>query len=95
MGDLFLVEPGWVESVLCDAAGAPGVRALFYEDGRIGIEHRCKEVEPGQHIICAPRLRLEPEGHRIVSRVPLTIEPSISCPDCGLHGHITAGRWTA
>jgi hypothetical protein len=30
---------------------------------------------------------------RIVSSEPLTLEPSILCPDCGHHGWIRGGRW--
>lgn len=28
-----------------------------------------------------------------VSEDPLTIDPSILCPDCGTHGFVRAGRW--
>lgn len=92
----FLVEPGWVRSVCVDGvAGSPPIRALFYEDGAVRIEHRCKVIDDTQ-IICAPKLQLD-AGHSITSEDPLTITPSISCPadagGCGLHGFITAGRW--
>lgn len=88
----YLVEPGFVRSVVIGhLPGRPSVRALFYPDGKVGIEHRCKIVD-GTQIICAPALRLG-EGHTIISDDPLTVTPSISCPDCGLHGFITDGRW--
>ena len=47
----------------------------------------------GDDIYTAPALQLA-GGHRIVSQDPLTIEPSILCPDCGLHGWIRDGQWT-
>jgi len=86
-----LVEPGWTDAVVCPAAGRDGVRALFYDDGRVGIEHRCKTIGEDR-VICAPRLQLD-GGHVITSREPLTVTPSIACPDCGLHGFIREGRW--
>ena len=30
---------------------------------------------------------------RVVSRDPLTLEPSLLCRTCGHHGHIRNGRW--
>lgn len=30
--------------------------------------------------------------HRITSEVPLTIEPSLDCPECGWHHTITEGQ---
>lgn len=98
MGERFdhmLVEPGWVKAVICDAAGRDGVRALFYGDGTVRIEHRCKvlEMDDGaHHLVTAPRLQLG-SGHTIVQDEPLSIVASIACPDCGLHGYITDGRW--
>lgn len=89
----FLVPPGWVRAVpIGSLPPDPMVRALFYEDGAVRIEHRCRVVDDTQ-IVCAPALRLD-EGHSVVSADPLTITPSILCPDCGLHGFITAGRWS-
>lgn len=32
-------------------------------------------------------------GHRIERRMPLTVPPSILCPDCGTHGFIRDSRW--
>lgn len=69
-----------------------GVRAIFYADSTIGIEHRCRDIGEGDWLVCAPRLQLE-GGHEIVSRDPLTVSPSILCPDCGLHGYIRSGEW--
>ncbi len=41
----------------------------------------------------APCIAIGPGHHQLVSREPLTIRPSISCPSCGLHGYITDGVW--
>lgn len=69
-----------------------GVQSLHYPDGIIRIRHHCKTID-GDDIYIAPALQLA-GGHRIVSQDPLTIEPSILCPDCGLHGWIRDGQWT-
>ena len=55
--------------------------------GHLLFDHR---TPAGQH--CAGIITFE--RHRLVSRKPLTIEPSIQCPKCGLHGFIRAGSWT-
>lgn len=99
---VMLVEQGWNRSVVCNAAGRDGVRALFYDDGTVRIEHKCKTLPAGTgpgyddqrpvQIVCAPQLQLG-NGHTIVQDDPLTVVASIACPDCGLHGHITDGRW--
>lgn len=70
---------------------------LRYPD-RFALEHRCDrargerpDVQPTV-VIQAPALDLHqvtwPEGG-----AP-TVEPSIRCPDCSLHGHVTDGVWT-
>jgi len=90
----FLVEPGWGRSICTRPwPGESSVRALFYDDGTCRIEHKCKVIG-GVQIICAPALRLA-DGHTIVAEDPLTVTPSILCPDCGLHGFITEGRWVS
>lgn len=48
----YLVDPGFVRVV--DVGS--GVRALFYEDGAVRIEHACRIVEDTQ-LIVAPALR--------------------------------------
>lgn len=90
----FLTPPGWVASVFVRSVGIPTYRVLTYADGVARFEHRCNRGERGT-VVCAPALRLsEPDGHRITQTAPLTIEPSILCPDCGTHGFIREGRWT-
>lgn len=74
------------------------------------VEHECKvlpgEVDPetgetGEdvQVVCAPALSSHAvtyddelpqwDRHRSV-----TVEPSILCPDCGLHGWVRDGVWT-
>lgn len=84
---VYLIEPGSERAV-----DIPPVKALFYEDGTIRIWHHCRVID-GTQIVCAPALQLD-GGHVVVSEDPLTIAPSILCPDCGLHGFITNGAWT-
>lgn len=86
-----LVERGWSEAVPIPHDGGPSYRVLFYDDGTVRFEHRCVRSD-GFAVICAPALQLN-GGHRIVNRSPLTVEPSILCPDCGTHGFIREGRW--
>lgn len=87
----FLVEPGWVESVDIRQPAGPSYRILFYRDGTARFEHRCDRGDRGV-VVCAPALQLG-AGHAIEQRDPLTISPSILCPDCGTHGFVRAGRW--
>lgn len=69
------------------------VGVLVHYDGGYGVLHRCKLIgHDGWRLVCAPRLQLG-TGHTLVSTEPLTITPSILCPDCGLHGFVTDGRW--
>lgn len=68
---------------------------LFYADGTVRFRHRCDRGDRGV-IYCSPALG---DGHTITTRdpvmnkVPVTVTPSISCPDCGTHGFIKNGRW--
>lgn len=65
------------------------LRLLVFEDGAYGIEHRCKEVGDGDHLVVAPKLK-----HVVTGEWPkVTVRPSVLCPDCGLHGFITDGAW--
>ena len=88
----FLVESGWTDAVVVEHLAGPTYRILFYEDGTARFEHRCDRGERGV-VICAPALQLG-AGHVIEQRDPLTISPSILCPDCGTHGFVRAGRWS-
>lgn len=88
----FLVESGWTGMVYLANAPGPSYRILFYEDGSARFEHRCDRGDRGV-VICAPALQLSGGAHRIVALDPLTISPSILCPDCNTHGFVTDGRW--
>jgi hypothetical protein len=62
--------------------------AVRLEDDRVAIEHDCN----GRRNTAT----LNSADWRIVSAEPLTVEPSVHCGDCGLHGWITGGDfWTS
>lgn len=86
-----LVKPGWERSVLVPQPNGLSYRVLFYEDSTARFEHRCDRGDRGV-VICAPAMQLD-NGHTILQADPLTISPSILCPDCGTHGFIRDGRW--
>ena len=65
------------------------VSVLLYKVGPPRIRHHCKVVD-GQALIVAPKLS---GRHTVVAWEPLSIVPSILCPDCGLHGYVTNGTW--
>jgi hypothetical protein len=71
-----------------------GYGILLYKDGTARFSHTCDRGERGI-IKCAPLLQTENGGHRIVSVYPLTIEPSILCPDCGTHGFVRDTQWVS
>jgi hypothetical protein len=57
------------------------------EDGRVVIEHDCN----GRRNTAT----LNNAEWTVTREDPLTVEPSVDCGDCGLHGWITAGEfWT-
>lgn len=91
-----IVDPGWTKRIchINDDGPLADVYSLHYPDGTIRIEHRCKALpgDPARQVVCAPALQLS-GGHRVVDLAPLTIEPSIACGDCALHGFIRSGRW--
>lgn len=93
---IMAVEPGWVKAI--PVRGIWDVyRVLVYFGGVYRFEHKCKgwTEEDGTVVtkVCAPALQLDNGGHRIESDDPLTVSPSILCPDCGTHGFIRNGRW--
>lgn len=90
MRSVHLVDYDWATSVTCPAAGRPGVRLLFYSDGTVRVEHKCRVID-GIQLIVAPKLL---EVHTIDdNREWPTVTPSITCPDCYLHGFVRKGRW--
>lgn len=88
----FLTPPGWGDAVVLTPWNRPSYRVLFYGGQEVRFEHRCDRGDRGV-VICAPALQIENGGHRVVQRSPLTIEPSILCPDCGTHGFVRDGKW--
>ena len=82
------VPPGWERA---DDLGP--ITVLRYPGGEIRIQHACRVVD-GTQLVVAPALQLEAGGHVVESIDPLTVRPSILCPDCGLHGFILAGAWS-
>jgi hypothetical protein len=55
--------------------------------------HRCDRTAVDRGVvICAPRLQIG-AGHAVVATSPLTIVPSILCPDCGTHGFVKGDVW--
>lgn len=56
------------------------------------FRHVCDRTASGRNvIICAPAL----SQHHIefVPEAGFTVQPSILCPDCGLHGWLIANEW--
>jgi hypothetical protein len=92
------VPEGWFEAVEV----GPELRLLHYrepdaaldEPGTYRFEHPCKPVAPDENLVAAPVL--DPDEFEISgSGDEVSVVPSILCPDCGTHGVVTDGRWTA
>lgn len=60
------------------------ITILFMEDTSILLAHECAEGLVG--------LDIRP-GHLVTTDLPLTVSPSILCPDCGLHGWVIKSTW--
>jgi hypothetical protein len=61
--------------------------AATLEDGHVVFAHTCG----GSRVSAI----LNSADWKIVQRDPITVKPSVSCRDCGLHGWITNGQlWT-
>lgn len=79
-----------------------GLDVLVFEEplapANAGFRHRCTswpdEQEPDGVLVKVPAPRL-PKHTFSGPEDALTIRASILCPDCGLHGFVTDGRWTA
>jgi hypothetical protein len=83
------VDPGWHER---SPLGAD-LFLLRYGSDTLRLEHICDRGDRGV-IKCSPLICTDPGWHSIIGVDPLTISPSILCPDCGLHGFIRDGTWT-
>lgn len=68
-----------------------GMAILRMPDGAWRFRHPCSP-KLGRPSITAPALRIG-TGHTIVAERPLTISPSILCPDCDTHGWVRHGHW--
>lgn len=72
----------------------PGLFLLGLEDDRFALEHHCRIVD-GFQLVVSPRL----DKHQVMAPFDpetawrVTVQPSILCPDCGLHGFITDSVW--
>ena len=60
------------------------------EPHRLAFRHVCDRGDRGVYTVNIP---LHPD-HK-VSDDGETVTPSILCPDCGLHGYWTNGKWQA
>lgn len=84
--------PDFVPAGADRACESGPVRLLGYPEVTYRVAHICDRGDRGR-IRCAPVL--DPDGHQVEwSGTWPTVTPSISCPDCGLHGHMTNGVWT-
>lgn len=62
--------------------------------GKAGLLERHDCTLGGEHVGMLPFDRGQQGPRwRVVSADPLTLDGSVLCHNCGLHGHITAGRW--
>lgn len=95
----YVVEPfDWSDFI--KHPGGETYRLLYDEGDRPRFEHRCDRGDRGV-IICAPRLM---DAHTVTHEGPgtrswpngaPTVTPSILCTDCGTHGFIRNGYWSA
>lgn len=73
--------------------------ALVYDDiASNGVhwrwDHLCEVVPDPDHGQIRKRIAAYlSRGHRVVSDDPLTIEGSLLCLSCRLHGHVRDGLW--
>lgn len=81
------VDPGYERAVTLQEE--PRLRLLFYPSGAVRFEHLCKSAT--RTVVCAPALPRE--KFNIESLDPVTLNPSIECPDCHIHGYVRSGSW--
>jgi hypothetical protein len=96
-GPPILVDPDWKEATFIKDSSLQDrwLRLLFYGGNDVGFEHRCDRGARGV-VWCAPSLvqPSQPGAHQVTGpRQCPTVRPSIVCPDCGIHGFITEGKW--
>jgi len=61
------------------------------DQDRAGLILTCPHGEGGVPFV--GRVPGGGQGWTVLSEEPLTLEPSILCPNCGCHGFIREGRW--
>lgn len=72
----------------------PTFEAPFEGAGDSGLYFRfAHDCSNGRRWIDTIPLSGAPHGWNLVQREPLTVSPSLLCPNCGTHGFITDGRW--
>lgn len=84
----------WQSSTVIANLNDFGIRLLWRDGAKPRFEHRCDRSASNRGvIICAPSLH---DDHVMSGTMEKpTVRASIACPDCGLHGFITDGRWLA
>jgi len=67
-----------------------GVRARLLRSGDLMTAHRSDQGRP-----CGGYVRMSGKNpsHAIVTEIPLTISPNITCQTCHASGFIKEGRW--
>lgn len=76
----------------------PDLTLHHFDDGRRPrFEHICKrwadDREPDGEFVKVVAPSLHPDHVVTLSDKGTTVRASILCPDCGLHGFITDGKW--
>lgn len=75
----------------------PGVPEDWDDQGVWRFEHWCdRKTSARGVVVCAPLLSPAHTVTETKGRIPsdLTVNPSILCPDCNLHGWVRDGVWT-
>lgn len=90
------VPEDWVEAE--DVGG--GVRLLHRAEGPPRVEHTCgrwpDEQEPDGQLVTVVAPHLKDGGHTWERDAEgrTTVNPSILCQSCGLHGFVRQGAWS-
>lgn len=95
MSDVEVFDRGYTRRVeVGQRRDGTDLTLLFYADGAVRVHHHCKLIQGDSEdrLICAPALQIG-AGHVVMESDPVTISPSILCPDCALHGFVRASRW--
>lgn len=78
--------PGYAD--ILPLSGEPSyIRLLITDTGRLRLEHVCNLNGKRRAVVQSMPM------HHIVQPSPLSLQPSVHCPTCGLHGYVTDGQW--